>query len=105
MTRRNVANPLAPRSRDASMYEWGIRSTAPNTGRIMNGSHTYVKTSQTAKFVYARCTSGRPSLPSVQLRTPSWFRISRQMRSEEHTSELQSRRDLVCRLLLEKKKI
>src|SRR6266403_3123538 len=27
-----------------------------------------------------------------------------QQRSEEHTSELQSRRDLVCRLLLEKKK-
>src|SRR5690349_23676744 len=26
-------------------------------------------------------------------------------RSEEHTSELQSRRDLVCRLLLEKKKM
>src|SRR5690349_22447902 len=29
---------------------------------------------------------------------------SRIIRSEEHTSELQSRRDLVCRLLLEKKK-
>src|SRR2546428_6420081 len=29
---------------------------------------------------------------------PNW------MRSEEHTSELQSRSDLVCRLLLEKKK-
>src|SRR5207249_5729293 len=28
----------------------------------------------------------------------------RQLRSEEHTSELQSRFDLVCRLLLEKKK-
>src|SRR5438874_5202388 len=28
----------------------------------------------------------------------------RNRRSEEHTSELQSRRDLVCRLLLEKKK-
>src|SRR2546428_5082671 len=28
-----------------------------------------------------------------------------QIRSEEHTSELQSRSDLVCRLLLEKKKI
>src|SRR5579871_4094175 len=27
-----------------------------------------------------------------------------QIRSEEHTSELQSRRDIVCRLLLEKKK-
>src|SRR5207247_9678490 len=31
-------------------------------------------------------------------------RFSRGMRSEEHTSELQSRVDLVCRLLLEKKK-
>src|SRR5690349_21928784 len=31
-------------------------------------------------------------------------RSSVQLRSEEHTSELQSRRDLVCRLLLEKKK-
>src|SRR5438874_6766630 len=30
---------------------------------------------------------------------PKWI-----ARSEEHTSELQSRRDLVCRLLLEKKK-
>src|SRR5690349_23916374 len=30
--------------------------------------------------------------------------ISKPSRSEEHTSELQSRRDLVCRLLLEKKK-
>src|SRR5690349_22194012 len=30
--------------------------------------------------------------------------VPRSLRSEEHTSELQSRRDLVCRLLLEKKK-
>src|SRR5438874_9165015 len=30
--------------------------------------------------------------------------LGRPARSEEHTSELQSRRDLVCRLLLEKKK-
>src|SRR5437773_6604304 len=31
------------------------------------------------------------------------FRISGRSRSEEHTSELQSHHDLVCRLLLEKK--
>src|SRR5207249_11370731 len=31
--------------------------------------------------------------------------LDRRIRSEEHTSELQSRFDLVCRLLLEKKKI
>src|SRR6202012_6217583 len=30
--------------------------------------------------------------------------LDRRMRSEEHTSELQSHSDLVCRLLLEKKK-
>src|SRR5690349_22843536 len=32
------------------------------------------------------------------------LKIAGNTRSEEHTSELQSRRDLVCRLLLEKKK-
>src|SRR5437868_11530016 len=39
-------------------------------------------------------------------RTPCLKNASRraQTRSEEHTSELQSRFDLVCRLLLEKKK-
>src|SRR5437660_5825692 len=31
--------------------------------------------------------------------------VSRELRSEEHTSELQSRGHLVCRLLLEKKKM
>src|SRR5204862_1041121 len=38
---------------------------------------------------------------------PWRLRLARELlagRSEEHTSELQSRRDLVCRLLLEKKK-
>src|SRR6266576_3343491 len=35
---------------------------------------------------------------------PDPARGYRRRRSEEHTSELQSRRDLVCRLLLEKKK-
>src|SRR5204863_8608495 len=39
-----------------------------------------------------------------QSRGPFWpfCRRLTQRRSEEHTSELQSRRDLVCRLLLEK---
>src|SRR3712207_8432483 len=34
--------------------------------------------------------------------SPAWCRVST-WRSEEHTSELQSRQYLVCRLLLEKK--
>src|SRR5207248_6968057 len=37
-------------------------------------------------------------------RNSLWFVFARGERSEEHTSELQSPYDLVCRLLLEKKK-
>src|SRR5437867_10723714 len=55
---------------------------------------------------------GRPGPPSsawgTRLRTSSsWPATARpiaELRSEEHTSELQSPYDLVCRLLLEKKK-
>src|SRR5690606_5864981 len=42
-------------------------------------------------------------LCDVCLRVPRGGRLRRAPRSEEHTSELQSRENLVCRLLLEKK--
>src|SRR5690349_24009474 len=48
-----------------------------------------------------------PSAPASGAPAPDESRALREPirpRSEEHTSELQSRRDLVCRLLLEKKK-
>src|SRR2546422_2780153 len=43
----------------------------------------------------------RPTRPALLLR---WRPSAPPARSEEHTSELQSRLHLVCRLLLEKKK-
>src|SRR5947207_12358206 len=49
----------------------------------------------------------RTSSPSQRCRRASRTRSGRRglgRRSEEHTSELQSHSDLVCRLLLEKKK-
>src|SRR2546422_3922117 len=46
-----------------------------------------------------RCTTGRPRKAGSALE-----RGRTRSRSEEHTSELQSRLHLVCRLLLEKKK-
>src|SRR2546429_492496 len=46
----------------------------------------------------SRRKSGRPSRANRNMR------VSAHSRSEEHTSELQSRLHLVCRLLLEKKK-
>src|SRR5205814_8533657 len=53
----------------------------------------------------AACSSGRPAL--VERPPETARRIApapRAPRSEEHTAELQSLRQLVCRLLLEKKK-
>src|SRR5207249_11406968 len=44
------------------------------------------------------------SYNSPGITTPNPAVVSIPLRSEEHTSELQSRFDLVCRLLLEKKK-
>src|SRR2546421_5699612 len=46
------------------------------------------------------CTSNRGPSPIAGRADPP----AAALRSEEHTSELQSRSDLVCRLLLEKKK-
>src|SRR2546428_5451506 len=64
-----------------------------------------------------RGTPGQKKIPETALRNPfvieptrldpkalaDRVRLRVQARSEEHTSELQSRSDLVCRLLLEKK--
>src|SRR5206468_5679454 len=64
---------------------------------------------------HVESTVGKGKLPSVTffhrhaVPDPSIAAFSRtepaRLRSEEHTSELQSRSDLVCRLLLEKKSI
>src|SRR2546421_8005999 len=50
----------------------------------------------TGLSLYVQFNGGAPQL--------FWLYVELHVRSEEHTSELQSRSDLVCRLLLEKKK-
>src|SRR5690349_24776751 len=50
----------------------------------------------------SRSSATRPRTCAATIRPSS---PARRYRSEEHTSELQSRRDLVCRLLLEKKNV
>src|SRR2546430_7687185 len=54
----------------------------------------------------SRCSGRGPGglLPRVQVPPPSGSSKACRARSEEHTSELQSQSNLVCRLLLEKKK-
>src|SRR5437868_12659975 len=61
----------------------------------------------TTLFRSARLRHRPPSKTAVSRRADGWRRSGlapARDRSEEHTSELQSRFDLVCRLLLEKKK-
>src|SRR5947209_16191109 len=73
------------------------RSTLfPYTTLFRSGSRTTSTASTTATPTPARSTPRRASTSSESTR-PS------RRRSEEHTSELQSRQYLVCRLLLEKK--
>src|SRR5216684_7825444 len=57
---------------------------------------------RTARSEFPRSNSR--SRLSVGTAPPPWAPRPRPRRSEEHTSELQSRLHLVCRLLLEKKK-
>src|SRR3712207_8385006 len=56
-------------------------------------------------FHYVYIFSGMNIEPIAYFQSPfkSKFGVPKQSRSEEHTSELQSRQYLVCRLLLEKK--
>src|SRR2546429_2531901 len=60
--------------------------------------HSYTSTDV---YYASGFTNGDPMAPGDHLRPHTTFDLS--LRSEEHTSELQSRLHLVCRLLLEKK--
>src|SRR5688572_32701724 len=66
--------------------------------------HSYVSERPSASA--GRCASAAQRLSAQRLsaRRRSARRRSVRRRSEEHTSELQSQSNLVCRLLLEKKK-
>src|SRR3989449_6457908 len=77
-----------------------------------SSSRTSVAPVMSSAHVSDATTQPRPRRPSTRGRKPRGstmaYRVRptvmRSERSEEHTSELQSRLHLVCRLLLEKKK-
>src|SRR5262245_64691465 len=72
------------------------------TGTKLRGFHSN-SSSSTASRTEASGAANVADMPAAAPATSSVFR-SALVRSEEHTSELQSLRHLVCRLLLEKKK-
>ena len=69
----------------------------PVTYRFQAGASVGVPTDRESDFVNRLQRLDAAGAPATNAASAVW-------RSEEHTSELQSRRDLVCRLLLEKKK-
>src|SRR5437773_6295113 len=66
-----------------------------NSASVQSGWPLYQATNSVAGWLPRRSSPGMPMRLSV---------CAPVQRSEEHTSELQSHHDLVCRLLLEKKK-
>src|SRR5437868_12454780 len=63
------------------------------------------KNSPSVKPIIAAAIASVTVLPTARITSDNTGRpVAMELRSEEHTSELQSRFDLVCRLLLEKKK-
>src|SRR5438874_5022214 len=92
MIRRPPRSPLFP-------YTTLFRSCRPSRGRLVPIAHLSLGDPQAAARELARAVRDGARGAFV-----APFTLTRKPRSEEHTSELQSRRDLVCRLLLEKKK-
>src|SRR3712207_7636320 len=82
---------------DALPISSEMAPTTTSTLTTPTGRVTYPTTASSGSPPRPRPIRAAP-LSTLALVTPPW-------RSEEHTSELQSRQYLVCRLLLEKKKI
>src|SRR5437660_8821914 len=88
MIRRPPRSTLFP-------YTTLFRSSRSSWGRMLHGE-CGMRNAE-CKWKVGPRVDARAAIPHTALRTPH-------SRSEEHTSELQSRGHLVCRLLLEKKK-
>src|SRR5689334_24768106 len=87
---RSSLFPYTTLFRSNVLPENGIRRSTPNEVNLC-----------ATAFITSCC---RPPRVTSFSDGSSWFSRMRE-RSEEHTSELQSQFHLVCRLLLEKKKI
>src|SRR5690349_22564574 len=94
MIRRPPRSTLFPYT---TLFRSRVRARAACSSRQGNGSSTRGLTCSAISSTHS--TSNRTAR-IARAEPPG---AGHSQRSEEHTSELQSRRDLVCRLLLEKK--
>src|SRR5436309_10588529 len=101
MLRRPPRSTLFPYTTLFRSNESWVRVERACATRLVPGSDPPPKTWLRASLFPGGIESGRRSYSRLW---PSEETIAPMTRSEEHTSELQSRENLVCRLLLEKKK-
>src|SRR3712207_7565918 len=85
---------VAPYFQCITWIRAGVRITTKRAGRKNRIIGTVSFGGRAAAFFSARF---------MRMSRLSWASVRNACRSEEHTSELQSRQYLVCRLLLEKK--
>src|SRR5207249_11147817 len=83
------------------IYTLSLHDALPICG---SGRRKAMNSSWLALTLLTAATLGAQTAPAVKAHESAAAIPSYKERSEEHTSELQSRFDLVCRLLLEKKK-
>src|SRR3712207_6904494 len=84
----------------SEIYTLSLHDALPIFNRVPKPRRVGAFTNGPPVSVQVRCR--RPLSPVQTIRTSP---VAFERRSEEHTSELQSRQYLVCRLLLVKKKI
>src|SRR2546421_7430722 len=90
----------------ASRSRWAVGSSRRSREGLTNralASATRIRHPPDMSFVFLLMVFLLKPRP-VRMRAARVWNVDGSIRSEEHTSELQSRSDLVCRLLLEKKK-
>src|SRR5207249_7381153 len=85
-----------------------LTGTRYDSGDPMSGNVANCSPPSSGNFDSPELAVISESIDVLSRGVPHWrpltFAVVETRRSEEHTSELQSRFDLVCRLLLEKKK-
>src|SRR5690625_6309569 len=80
----------------------GLKSVRSRVVNIAEFLKEEVTIEEFREMIVERIFGRRSEVPELEITDDDWEAIHK-LRSEEHTSELQSRGHLVCRLLLEKK--
>src|SRR5436190_3951018 len=96
---------ISSRTNSPACVEGDLPSRSSSRARSVvssSGITSSFRCSATTRLLFLSKIERTPSWARGDIYIPGW--ASFRFRSEEHTSELQSHSDLVCRLLLEKKK-